>query len=79
MARKANLDKRLKKTLDALVNDQRLWIASRGGSEAAYVALYGNPGVSCSDGRNMYGEGGTKIYNADIAELHRLEKLAGLR
>jgi hypothetical protein len=54
--------------LRTLINDQRKWIDSRGGNAAGYVERYGN-----------YGAGGEAIYNADVAQLRKLEtELAGL-
>ena len=46
---------------------QRDWIKSCGGDLAGYKAKYKEPGHP-----DCYGEGGTAIYNADMAALTRL-------
>ena len=53
--------------------EQRNWIKEHGETLAGYIRRYGDPGISCSNGRLMCGNGGTAIYNADIAELRRIE------
>lgn len=56
------------------LSQQRAWIESCGGSLAGYVARYGDPGVPTAKGKPMYGNGGTAIYNADLAALRRIEE-----
>lgn len=50
--------------------DQRKWVDDHGGCRAAYVDRYGEPGSA-----HCYGNGGSAIYDADMGELCRLEKL----
>lgn len=59
----------------ALVERQKRSIAEFGGDILAYIDRYGDPGRNTKDGKPMYGEGGTAIYNADIAGLRRYERL----
>jgi hypothetical protein len=59
------------------VENQRKFIEECGGDLAGYIARYGDPGVLTSKGKPMYGNGGTAIYNADLAELKRLEARLG--
>jgi len=66
-----------------LVQDQRDWINSRGGSLAGYVERYG-PKVcdvcagrgcaGCANGVYTYGDGGPAIYKADTDALADLER-----
>ena len=56
--------------LDSL-SSQRKWIDEHGGCEAGYVDRYGNP-----DMNRCYGDGGSAIWQADKAELTRLEEMA---
>jgi hypothetical protein len=58
----------------ARVDEQRTWIAQCGGDLAGYIRHYGDPGLE-----RCYGDGGTAIYRADMAELERLERDAGIR
>ncbi len=60
-----------------MVEDQKKWIEDHGGDVAGYIRRYGDPGITCEDGRPMCGAGGTLIYEADIELLHRFEGLAG--
>jgi hypothetical protein len=50
---------------------QEKWIAEHGGSIEVYIQRYGDPGVPCANGKPMYGDGGTAIFNADQAALQR--------
>lgn len=54
--------------------EQIRWIEQCGNDQAGYIANYGDPGCSRADGRPMAGEGGTAIFKADMAELHRIQK-----
>lgn len=49
---------------------QRKWINDHGGDLAGYIERYGDP-----DRDHCYGEGGTAIYRADVAELERINKI----
>jgi hypothetical protein len=73
------LEQNMPKKIDyhRLVEEQKQWIAHHGSDLAGYILRYGDPGVVTENGTPMVGEGGTAIYNADIANLQRLEKLAG--
>lgn len=53
---------------------QRQWIEDHGGSLNGYLQRYGFP-----HDPDHYGDGGFAIYGADLKELYRLERLAGLR
>lgn len=57
-----------------LLTEQRKWIEEHGGDLPGYIHRYGDPGINTAEGRPMYGEGGTKIYAADMQELHRIEQ-----
>lgn len=57
--------------LALMVEEQREWIASRGGDETGYVAFYGAAGQP-----HAYGDGGEAIYRADRAALDTLVALA---
>ena len=52
------------------LNDQRKWIDSHGQSLAGYVLRYGDSDAPVAE---RQGDGGQKIYAADMAELHKLE------
>ena len=56
--------------LIALKNYQLEWIKLHGGDKVGYIENYGNPHLE-----KCHGEGGVAIYNADIAELQRIEKM----
>jgi hypothetical protein len=55
--------------------EQIKWIESCGGSLSGYVANYGDPNRPRANGRAMAGNGGTAIYNADMAELHKIQAI----
>lgn len=57
---------------------QGRWIAAHGSTLQAYIERYGDPGVPTCTGKPMYGEGGTKIFNADMDELNRIQHVLGL-
>lgn len=55
---------------------QRAWLAKHGGSEAGYVAFYGDSDASDQiplEEGGRFGAGGQRIYEADLAELGRRE------
>ncbi len=54
---------------------QKEWIKSCGGDLSGYILNYGDPGVLTADGKPMFGDGGTMIYQADMAALRRDEEL----
>lgn len=55
-----------------LIRDQRQWIVDRGGTVEGYVRRYGDPGIARGDGGEMYGDGGTALFEADVAALRGL-------
>ena len=55
------------------VANQKKWIEDCGGDLQGYIAKYGDPGVPKANGKKMSGDGGTAIYNADLAGLKRAE------
>jgi hypothetical protein len=54
--------------LERQVAEQRAWIQRCGGDLHGYITHYGDPGLE-----RCYGNGGTQIYQADKAELEKLE------
>ncbi len=52
------------------VEEQKEWIAEHGGHLAGYVDRYGS-----KDDPKHYGDGGEAIYEADMGELRRRERL----
>jgi hypothetical protein len=52
------------------VQDQKEWMDSCGGTLQGYIVKYG----SKTNPEKMYGNGGEAIYDADLAELRRLEE-----
>ena len=61
-----------------LLKHQRQWIAEHGGDLAGYIARYGDSPVPNANGGTPGPGDGTAIYNADMAELHRIEERAGI-
>jgi hypothetical protein len=68
----------LQKMREQVVGSIRMqedWIANCGGDLAGYIRRYGDPGIACTEGprkgQPMYGNGGTAIYQADVAELEK--------
>jgi hypothetical protein len=61
--------------LEEMVADQEKWIKDCGGTLQGYIEAYGDPGVPRKNGKPMAGNGGTAIYNADIAQLERLKAM----
>lgn len=55
------------------IRDQRDWIEEHGGDLPGYIKRYGDPGVLRDNGKPMYGDGGTKIYEADTSALRKME------
>ncbi len=53
---------------------QSEWYESHGGSLSGYIERYGDPGVT----ETWFGEGGTRIHEADYAALVRDQKAAGI-
>lgn len=60
----------------AFLKVHKEWMTAHGETLAGYIQHYGDPGIPTADGKDMYGDGGTKIYNADMTELRRLEELS---
>lgn len=52
------------------VKEQEGWIRECGGDRIGYIARYGDPGLD-----KCYGDGGTAIFNADMAWLERLQRM----
>lgn len=55
------------------LEEQRKWLKEHGETLDGYIHRYGDPGVLCSNGKPMYGDGGTAIYEADKNALEKLE------
>jgi hypothetical protein len=53
---------------------QEEWIEQCGGDLAGYIARYGDPNVPAEDGKPMYGDGGTLIYEADQIALRNIQR-----
>lgn len=60
--------------LESQLAEQRKWIRKCGGDLLGYICHYGE-----ADDPNKHGEGGRAIYEADMAELHRIEQLLNNR
>lgn len=58
-----------------LVAEQKQSIDKLGGTLTAYIELYGDPDVPTREGKKMFGNGGTAIWEADNAALRRYEGL----
>lgn len=58
-----------------LIDLQKRSIDECGGDILGYIARYGDPGRNTIDGKPMYGDGGTAIYNADMEALSRYHRL----
>lgn len=67
---------RLSKKAEALRHAiaERRWYQDHGGSLTGYIARYGDPGVT----EKWFGEGGTRIHEADYNALVGAERRAGI-
>lgn len=53
------------------IAEQRRWIEEHGHDRMGYVARYGSSSAPVEERR---GDGGERIYEADLAELRKLEQ-----
>jgi hypothetical protein len=59
---------------ERLEQEQIAFMASAGGNLDGYITRYGDYDSPRADGKPMCGEGGRAIYQADLAELQRIQK-----